>query len=399
MSTDLQAKDSGNLPITDPGLTDAARAENSKKTILAGDTTGATNIAPTQSPPLKPSLADGSKKTWGEKVYNTVVYQVFGFGINLGVSSLLTYWVKHSQQKVWQGKTPEGISESLKNWFANSILTGSKSTPVEDPNKQGRAQAMANATILTLGGHIMIPIIKLFENNKTGIITSLDSYHYGKEGTKNPEISAAHERIANEIRPTWFSTILARVGSMLAVQGSARLFGADNNFISKAGKDYNIPLIKSYPGIESGTGNAGRVVAESFAIPQGLRKRVDASLVKLTANPAQLKDVNLKGETIDISQTGKLFKYGFSDVIYTLITAASIKPMNNWLIRNFSFLRKEPETAPAPVKPHIRSAGLYSDETLETKEQPSVTDGTPSKNISHLTHDGLLTSAPALQKA
>lgn len=412
MSTDLQVKDSGNLPITDPGLTDNARPENGKKTMLAGDTTGAMNVPPT---PTKPSLADGSKKTWGEKVYNTLVYQVFGFGINLGVSSLLTYLTLHSNWKIpFFFKKEDGPNRTVKEpYMVKELYTGlrswlEKNWPTQnvqglgfgeakEATRKDRAKVMAGALVLTFGGHIMIPVIKFFEDRKTTIVEWLDKKHYSTEEIQSPEVQAAHERIAKEIRPTILSTVLARIGSVVAVQLSARTAGTEkDNFIKVGARKIGFTPLSEFPGIDQKAESIGLYTANK--LPKSVVEKTDNWLIKATGgNKTPHEDIDSGKAEHGI--TGLLFKYGFSDIVYTLITAASIKPMNNWLIRNFSFLRKEPETAPAPAKPHIRTAGLYSDEAPETKEQPSNDADIPSKNISQLTHDGLLTSAPALQKA
>ncbi len=401
MNTHLQTQNIDNLPIESIDKVNLARGENAAKTVLIGDTTGALNVNPKQKETDSKPLIDGSKKTWGEKIYNTLVYQVFGFGVNLGFSSLLTYLTLHSK---WQSPilgrkqdgTPRMVKEvytDLRSWFERSWPTSNiKGFAEASPEvRKDRANVMSGALVLTLGGHIMIPVIKFFEDKKTSIVQWLDKKHYGANTELPEEVSAAHERIAQEIRPTLTSTALARVGSVVAVQLSARTFGIEKNLIGRAAEKINSPIGKDFRGFDKFTETKGLQAAE--LIPTKVATPINNFLLRTSGQEVKPNAKN--------PEVASLLKYGFSDIIYTIITAVSIKPMNNWLIRNFSFLRKEPEQTPHIEKPVIRTAGLYSDtqQLEQASDAQNKSTHKPSPNIQSPQYDGHVISTNQLERA
>lgn len=354
---------------------------------------------PTPASP-RAGLIDGSQKTWGEKVYNNTVYKFFGFGVNLGFSSLLTYLTLHSDWKMPLLKKKDGsglmikeVYGGLRDKFENSPITANLKgfSPVTEEVRKDRAKVMASALVLTLGGHIMIPIIKFFEDRKTGIVKWLDNKHYGPEAEENPEIMAAHQRVAEEIRPTLASTVLARLGSVLAVQLSARTIGIEKNLIKKGAEAVNLPIARDFNGLDRFTEEKGLLVANK--LPSRISNATDKFLIKTSGG-------NVKPDA-EHKPTALLFKYGFSDIVYTIITAVTIKPLNNWLIRHFEFLRKAPdnEIAEQKPKPAIRQAGLYSESTPETVNTVITANETPAASIRSGSHEGMLNETRALAKA
>lgn len=346
------------------------------------------------------SLIDGSKKTWGEKVYHNVVYRIFGFGVNLGVSSYLTYWINHSERNVpFTQSTPHKASESLKSWFNKSWVT--KNPPfmkeVLPEVRANRAKVMGNALILTMGGHILIPIVKLFEDHKTGIVKWLDEKHYGKEGVEDPGIQAAHERVAQELRPTWLSTALARIVSIGAVQISARTIGTKENFIKRIGEKGNIPYVKDYPGIDRGAEEMGAAVVEKGYLNEGLKNATNSFLVKSTRSPGRITDSIGAGITKTREPATMLLKYGFSDIIYTIITAAIIQPTNSWFIRNFSFLRKEPENPSGDTHTPVVRKGVLLDATTSNSITVNARPAATANDIPSLDDKKQQSDAPSMQ--
>lgn len=411
----MQSQKDRDLPMTDKGLAEnspaisVAPAANINAPPLASKAPANTNAAPTSDKPL----VDGSKKTWGERTYDNIVYKVFGFGVNLGFSSYLTYWINHSNRHVpFTQSTPRNISENVKNWFYDSILTGSKANATRDhaglqinKGRSSIASAMGNALILTMGGHILIPIVKIAEDKKTRIVQWLDKRHYGEDGVQAPEIQAAHDRIAEEIRPTWTSTILSRVVSMGTVQIAARTVGHENNFIKIGGKKISAPFVQEFPGIDKGAEEIGAAIVEKGYLPSSIKNATDRFLISSTKSDPMYRDKIRENEYRDRAPTTMLLKYGVSDIIYTALTASVIKPANNWFMRNFSFMRKEPEKTPTTDRPVVRAGTTLLDRTPEIppnvllKEAQENTT-TPDTRISEPSHNGpLFAPSMELQKA
>lgn len=330
--------------------------------------------------------AQPPQKTWGEKVFDHSVYGVAGYGINLGLSAVVSYGIL-------ENKHGTGFATFLRENVYKQTL-GIKN--------KGLVETLTKAFTLLMGGHIVaLTMIKPAEDHKSAIVRWLDKRHYGENAALDPAITQAHERIDQEAKPTYLGIMAARMSSWGMVQIAAALAGNEVNAVNKLGHKHNIEPLKKFKGIELHSKEAGTFIADNFT-PKPISKGFNA-LYRPLVNPEPAVEHGL-------TSTGKsplkaerqktvykeVLEYTFMDVFYTAITAITIKPINKFLMKHVPAFRHTPNTGDKPAA--LKTAYfLDRPQTETTVNEPSKED-TQTHVVSAVTHDGLL-AQQQLQKA
>ena len=328
---------------------------------------------------------NGTMRTSGEKTFDALAYWVNGFGTNLVLSTLITYYFvdnKHGQQAFKQ------------------LLKGYEKAGIQ--NEKVR-EVMARAFTLLLGGHITAAGVKIAEDNKLDLVKWLDRQFYGDEAEMLPEIKAGHAHVAEESKPTWLNIALARMICWSVIQGAAFACGnEDSNLVMNLGKKYNIPVLKEFS-VEGWSRVAGEKVVNHTPhfVENGVNK---------LCSPLATSDPDLVYK--------KLMHYGAIDTLYTMITAALLKPVTAQL-RKLPSMRIDPQIeADMEAATHLPSVAFdhtklpsqskkpVDDNAITTAAATAETPPTdkdktdiPEKNIQKPKLDGLLQAQSAQHHA
>lgn len=343
--------------------------------------------APASSLPANDStnLPRNRDKTWGEKVFDRSVYGGIGYGVNLGLSALVSYFIL-------ENKHGAAFKNFLQEKFYKQTL-GVK--------HESMAKTLTNAFTLMMGGHIVATaMIKPAEDHKGKIVRWLDKQHYGEDAELDPTIKQAHEHIDREHKPTLLGIIAARMTSWGFVQMAAYSVGNEKNLINKLGDKIGISPIKKFKGIELHSKEAGTALADHYT-PSAVRNGASELLKPLVNPEGPVKNgLTSSDKSPLLSERQKtvykeVLEYTFMDVFYTAITAFTIKPINTFLMKHVPLFRHggaKPQEIPTPMK-----TAYFLDQTpvSEEKNEPVVSR---SYQVNNIAHDGLL-AAPQLQKA
>jgi len=82
-----------------------------------------------------------------------------------------------------------------------------------NPKKLARSWFEKPLTILvlTVGGSLLVPVVKWFEDRKSPIIRKADDLYYGKKAKTDPSIAHAHEALDTEHKQSWGSLWKSRL--------------------------------------------------------------------------------------------------------------------------------------------------------------------------------------------
>jgi hypothetical protein len=255
-----------------------------------------------QAPVISP-LAN--EKTYGERVYSRVFDWGLNYWTNLLASAGFSHWVSNStnQLQILNGNSPRDIQTRLGKWISNRpFMEGYKNSEllkhggieaaekiskglinaeeagaliksasaIAERNLGKRGFAMAESlTLLVPGFAVMIPSVWLGAKIKPWLVEKLNQRHYGTDAMDDPSLKARHEALRAEERPTLLGTIIARLGTVLAVQGTAKFIGSESNTINTIGKWTNNESLKKFPGINNSAAEFGEKLGS--ATPKNLQ--------------------------------------------------------------------------------------------------------------------------------
>lgn len=286
--------------------------------------------------------------TYGERVYDTVFNKIINFWLNLVVSAGFTYWVNHTRSTFnlpWVGHNrPAAFQDELSRRISKTpIMNVFKDIKV----RENVADSMAGVATLTAAGHvIMIPSVWLGAKIKAPLVQWLNKRHYGEAAMEDPSLKTRHALIEAEERPTLFGAILGRAGTILATQTTAYTLGGTINLMQWFGKKLKLPALASFKGIDHFTSLAGDKLGGAVTemmpttmskINHALGKRFTWSLRQVQDHPELLtENVPYGGRSSTGTGGGVAEHYGkfkVSDILYTEVTAMTIKPAINFLNR------------------------------------------------------------------
>lgn len=148
----------------------------------------------TAHPPAAP-VTEKRRKTWGEHLFNWTTYG--GFAL-LGNELAATAIVQQKDKANWIGDAYRRGESFLKGVGKPGALK----------YIQGRMNYINFAII---GGMLMVPFIKLLEDNKGRLVRAADIVVYGTEAQTDPKIVAAHAEMDQAPRQSWGSLLKGRL--------------------------------------------------------------------------------------------------------------------------------------------------------------------------------------------
>jgi hypothetical protein len=311
---------------------------------------------PEEAPVVSP-LAN--EKTYGERVYSRVFDWGLNYWTNLLASAGFSHWVSNSTNKLsilndasprdLQTSLGKRISESpfmegyknsellkqggleaadklskglISTEEAGSLLKTAETIAKRNLGKRGFAMA-ESLTLLVPGFAVMIPSVWLGAKIKPWFVEKLNQRHYGNEAMDDPSLKARHEALRAEESPTLLGTVIARLGTVLAVQGTAKFIGSESNTINTIGKWTKNESLKKFPGINTSAAEFGEKLGSSA--PARLQNWFNGKAKKWNFNwsVGQLES----GKTGPYNfATQDATKYVVMDTMYTAVSALTIRP-------------------------------------------------------------------------
>ena len=392
----------------------------------------------TQEMPVISPLA--KDKTYGEKKYDLIFDKVLNYWTNLLASAGFSQWAEHSVKpiKMFGDKSPREIQQGLANWISKGYFMNKLKENITLTEGEGAAarvvaeRSMARARSLTLlapGFIVMIPSVWLGAKLKPAIVEWFNKRHYGAEAMDDPTLQARHQAIAAEARPTLLGTVVARLGTVLAVQAAAQTIGSDKNLLNQLGEKTNINVLKNFKGIDPVTNTIGSTVAG--ALPLEVQQRYDrfAQRKGLSWSREQLingaKELGLQIEHIEhdaeaanafLKQhaeqitkhlssgvnktraaaghkiekesdglynraTQDLGRFIAADTIYTLVSAGTIRPFLK-LLKNVPGMSYKPKVAANSATFEGDHIKVPSNPFADKAQEPAARDAVPASNDS-----------------
>ncbi len=337
------------------------------------------------------------EKTYGERMYHRIFDVGTNFWVNLILSGIFTFWVKHYEKPIWGEGTMLGklgignnwysshIKKNVQNlgdmhaagikWLANGRFLKSEIFGLKTETlREKRAESIVNVFTLQTPGHfIMIPSVVLGGKYKSKIVEYFDRKHYGDAAMNSDEMKERHHRVAMEERPTFMGAVMGRIGGMAINMGLGSLIGSPDNLLNKLG-------LKNFKGIDPTAGKVGEHVASALhdVSPKSMGK----------ANEWLAKN--------GFNETGKvneLSRFLAQDVMYTISTSSTIHPVVNFMRRILPGMTVKPVESPAKIiaaeAPTLRTTHAAKEAAKETtieKEEAQHHPRHHDKPSHHVTH-------------
>jgi hypothetical protein len=309
-------------------------------------------------------------KTYGERKYNLVFNHLINFWLNLSVSAMFTYWVTHSIKPIklpFREKlipAPSEIQQIITRFIhglSPMNFFGPKSEyDIHNPSSSQRATAantLSNVLTLVTAGHfIMIPSVWLGAKIKAPFVEYFNRRHYGDAAMEDPSLVARHKAIEMEERPTLLGAIFGRIGTVFATQFTGYTIGNSMNVVGLAGRKFNIPGLRDFPGIDAIAETAGNKLGEvAMERAPGWTANLDETLREngYSWSKRQLMDKPERASIPYRRAPLHFGKYLAQDVLYTFVTAGTIAPAINFLKKYLPGMTYMPKVK-NPITPEQR---------------------------------------------
>jgi hypothetical protein len=341
------------------------------------------------------------EKTYGEKKHDFIFGTLINFWANLLCSAGFTFWVAHSNNSVKlpfiKEFVPRDIQTNLGKWAEKQFFMKGIENPV---TRAERAQSMATQfTLMTPGHIIMIPSVLFGAKYKSAIVNYFDRKHYGDEAMEGAELKARHEAIAMEEKPTVLGALVSRAGSFLATMSVGRFIGTPDNLVNKLG-------VKTFRGVDPIAIDIGGAIGEGVkkvaptatnAVNRSFERNGYSWSATQKNNKAMTSIVNGPyNQAVD-----NFSRYVTQDVLYTLVTSASVHPILNYAKKYIPGLTYTP-------KINLNRVNLPSAVTLaqpiaaQTPAEPAISPtasdqpatDVPMSKVSHITAESTLAAKP-----
>lgn len=296
------------------------------------------------------------KKTEGEKQFDWWIYGGIGWVVNALLSVVIT-------DQLYNNKTPlistkEG-KISIKQWFQNGenwLKNQSWNLPEKwFPNISFTKKAVFGGS-LCIGGSLVVPVIKWFEDHKGSIVRKWDEKIYGARANNDPDIIKAHHEMDNAPQQSWLSLLGARITVIAIAFGMGPTIGDYNSVSGKAlGK---VPVLRHFSSFEGFGGSCARLLgraANFFSKEKPLMNEAVAmaSPLKVITEGPQEEHRALKVAEI----TG-----------YELTQSASIAALFYVISKAFSSLGSQQERTPR----HIPTSVTFDSGARRKKEEATL---------------------------
>ncbi len=324
------------------------------------------------TPVVSPLAQD---KTYGERVYSGVFDWFLNYWTNLLASAGFSQWTSNTTRNVpFLQSTPRELQKNLGEWMSKQFfLKGYKkkqllecgalaaqeklakgeitfeaagkmlaeAEKLAEKNLGKRGFAMAESlTLLVPGFVVMIPSVWLGAKIKPWFVQKMNEIHYGKEAANDPSLQARIQAIRAEERPTLLGTIIARIGTVFAVQLTAKFIGSEHNTVNDIGKIVKSKSLREFPGINPTAEKAGEHIGNM--VPVKIRDMANKATEKwgFSWSDKQMHELGKTGPYTEAVQD--LSKYIAMDTIYTLVSSSTIHPLLN-LMRKIPFMSYKPK--------------------------------------------------------
>ncbi len=301
-------------------------------------------------------------------MHDFVFNNLINFWINLIVSAGFTYWVNHSAHTIKlpgmkEAARPAAVQKELGGWIRKiaTPLLGRFHTDTQNEISGN----MAGVLTLTAAGHaVMIPSVWLGAKVKAPMVKWLNRMHYGADAMDDTTLKTRHAAIEAEERPTLLGSVVGRFGTIIATQTTAYTLGSNVNFIRFIGEKTPLKFLSKFRGIDDFTSQAGNNFGGALTdmMPERMG-RVNKHLSKdYTWSLRQLEDATHRvpkewnyghsGPSADDARhrvgggiNEHFGKYLVSDIMYSLVTAATVAPAINFFKKFIPGLTYTPEVS------------------------------------------------------
>jgi len=311
------------------------------------------------------------KKTKGEEMFDWSVYGGIGWVANAIISVFITDQLYNNKKEVIP--TKEG-KISLKQWFQNgeSWLKEQKWNLPERwlPKKFQFTKNAVFGGSLCIGGSLVVPVIKWFEDRKGSIVRKWDEKFYGDKVNTDPDIVQAHLDMDHAPHQSWASLL----GARLTVVGIAFGMGPTiGGFNSMSGKAFgNVPILKHFSSFEGFGASVARTlgnVGNWFSKEKPLMNTAVAKaspLKIITDGPLEehraLKVAEITGYELTQSATIAALFYTISKAF----AAGEKKPENpRPRVTVLHAPTVKAEAAPVDAKPHTKVSEVATKQRVE----------------------------------
>lgn len=151
-----------------------------------------------------------AKRSYGEKVFDWIVYGGIGFALNATISTIVAHRAAYYPES-WLHKTSQKFTGFLhKNVFV----------PMENKglvkNADWHAHFWNDVSFLSSGGWLLLAPMKWMEDAKSSIVRSLDKY-FGTTPETSEQQAAYDKHLDNQPQQSYFSLVTGRLGGITMV--------------------------------------------------------------------------------------------------------------------------------------------------------------------------------------
>ncbi len=361
-----------------------------------------------------------NEKTYGERKYTQIFDWGLNYWTNLLASAGFSQWASNSNKEIkilgFDKAKPRVLQERLGDWISKHwLMNGYKERQIakhgmengmEFVGKRGFAMA-ESLTLLVPGFVVMIPSVWLGAKVKPMIVEWFNKRRYGEDAMEDPSLKARHQAIRAEEQPSLLGAVVARMGTVGAVQLSAKLIGSESNTINWVGEKAKLSSLKKFNGINPAAETVG--VGLGNSLPESVKQSLNAKAQKwgLSWSNKQIKN----GKTGAYDQAAQdLSKYIAMDTMYTAVSAGTIRPLLK-LLSHVPGMSNKPKVAtnsPTFDGEKVKvPANRYADsiplddatrsEPAALNQAPSLT--TPSPKVSHISQHNTIVANDMRQLA
>jgi len=202
-------------------------------------------------------------KTWGEFWFNVRTYAGIALLGNEAASLLIITQTEHGIGKQWFDRQMA--------WF--KALEGKKFVP--EYVHQG---SLLKMLIAVVGGMLMVPFIKHYEDHKGEIVRESDRKHYGPRADTDPALIEAHKEMDEAPKQTWGSLWKGRALTVGAAMVVDSMVGGEDAPSTKLFK--NNETYQKYASMERIAGQTSNKIMNVLKVAESNRPTWDKWLRK-----------------------------------------------------------------------------------------------------------------------
>lgn len=164
---------------------------------------------PSQAPEKLIDPSPGKrKKTKGEVLFDWTTYGGISWILNEAISTVIGLTVLKPPKDPNSTSWMTGMHKSIHNGYMSLVDNVHKVSPFQD--KKNWTQRTLHILVLCIGGTLLVPLVKWFEDRKSKLVRTADDVLEGKRAKTDPEIVKAHEDMDQAPKQTWRSLFEGR---------------------------------------------------------------------------------------------------------------------------------------------------------------------------------------------